>query len=72
MLSKLKSPCPSNTISLDPLPGQISKLVTPEAVAEEAGAEQDEQSQDDPTSNLTFRSVSDAHDRKGEGGARVF
>lgn len=52
MLSRLNSWYPSNTTSLDPLSGQISKLAALAAVAEEAGAEQDDQSQDDLTPNL--------------------
>lgn len=52
MLSKLNSLYPSNTTSLDPLPGQISKLAVLEAMAEEAGTEQDDHGQNDPTPNL--------------------
>lgn len=53
MLSRLNSLYLSNLTSLDLLSGQISKLAPLVAMAEEAGAEQDDQSHDDPAPNLT-------------------
>lgn len=48
------SPYPSNPVSLDLVPGHTGKLAALEAMAEEAVAERDDQTKDDPRPSLTL------------------